>query len=369
MVFWPNNTKIPAVYTVQAVAQLTGIKWKIGPVNGGVYSLSVINDELYLFKAGEEPEILVLRSDTGAMVRRYTVPGITTEGVTFSDQAAFYVVEHTYLKALSLQDGTIKWSYQTPKKIRTLPRIVQNTVYFSDRDTNLFSVAAETGELKWVFHAKSEIRSPASVGPDGTVYVGSFDNRLYSLHGDSGEVRWSFRSSGVINSAPVIAYGTVYFGSNDFTLYAVDCETGKEKWRFAGGTWIRTFPVVFANKVYFTCYSERQRLWKQPSCYANELCCLHADTGELEWSKIVPDVFSGPYISDGRIFICGQDGIFRALDVQSGEQKWQFGVEWGWVFDPAFADGRIYIACADKSAPESTYPYIYALDTASADGR
>jgi outer membrane protein assembly factor BamB len=340
MVFWPNYTQRPSVYDV--------------------YSPCVIQKRLY-FGVGAD-RILGVDTKEGDIVWQHQTQSPIMGGITFSNETAYYVEGETSLTALSLEDTSVRWTFQTEKRIKTLPTVANYTVYFGGKDKALYAVEAETGKVKWIFHAKGEIRSPATVGPDGTVYVGSFDNRLYALAGETGDIKWSFRTGiQVIYSAPAIDGDNVYFGSNDFYLYALDRETGHEKWRFKGGTWIRTFPVAYDGKVYFACYSEVP--WDEPY-YHNELCCLHADTGQLAWSKSVYDVFSGPYIAGGCIFICCQDGIFRALDLGSGDEKWRFGFEGGWVFDPAFSDGAIYLACADRVEPPASYPYLYTLATA-----
>jgi outer membrane protein assembly factor BamB len=166
----------------------------------------------------------------------------------------------------------------------------------------------------------------------------------------------------IIHSRPAIAYDTVYFGSNNFHLYALDCQTGREKWKFCGGIWIRTFPVVHDNKVYFACYSPPSPDIPYTS---NILYCLDAHTGEVAWCKYFPDIFHGPYIADGRVFICCKDGIFRALNIRTGKEEWRFGTEGGWVFDPAFADGYVYVPSSDQVEPVSDHPKLYALATVS----
>jgi outer membrane protein assembly factor BamB len=372
MVYWPNDSKLPAVYDVSSVAQFDHVQWAVGPLSGSVDSTTCIGGKLCFltYKVDVErtiDKIVCLNPADGETLWEYESGLPIHGGVTFSEDKAYYIEGTKRLVALSLGDRQEKWHYEAAKRVRTLPVVNGNTVYIGSLDKGLHAIDADTGEGKWVFYTKGEIRSPAGVGTDGTVYVGSFDTRIYAVD-PAGKMKWYYRpeeeprAHHVIHSRPAIAYDTVYFGCNNYYLYALDCQTGREKWKSCGGIWIRTFPVVYDNKVYFACYSPPSAGLPYSS---NTLYCLDAHTGEVAWSKYFTDIFSGPYIAEGRIFICCQDGIFRALNIRTGEEEWHFGTEGGWVFDPAFADGYVYVPWSDQVQPVSTYPKLYALATVS----
>lgn len=372
--YWPNDSKLPAVYDVSAVAQFDHVQWAVGPLSGAVFSTTYIGGELYFltYKVATErtiDKIVCMNPADGETVWEYESGLPIYGGVTFSEDKAYYIEGTKRLVARSLDDRQEKWQYEAAKRVRTLPVVNGNTVYVGSLDKGLHAVDTDTGEGKWVFYTKGEIRSSVGIGPDGTVYVGSFDTRIYAIDPE-GKMKWYYRPEekphvyNVIHSRPAIAYDTVYFGSNNFYLYALDCRTGREKWKFCGGTWIRTFPVVHDNKVYFACYKFNSPDIRTPYL-SNALYCMDAHTGEVAWCKYFPDIFHGPYIADGRVFICCQDGIFRALNIGTGEEEWRFGTEGGWVFDPAFADGFVYVPSSDQVQPVSTYPKLYALATVS----
>jgi glucose dehydrogenase len=67
---------------------------------------------------------------------------------------------------------------------------------------------------------------------NGTVYFRQRDGNLYALDAGSGELRWKFAAGDVVHASPAYADGVVYFGSWDSYFYAVDATNGKEKWRF-----------------------------------------------------------------------------------------------------------------------------------------
>src|SRR5207249_7424794 len=281
------------------------------------------------------------------------------------DGVAYFADKSSRLAALVLDERVIKWMFPVKTTGRTvpLPIISAGTVYMGSRDKCLHAVDATTGKERWVFQTKGEIRAPATVSPDGIVYIGSFDNRLYALEADTGAMKWRFRTgSHVIFSAPAVASGTVYFGSNDSYLYALDAETGELKWKFMGGTWLRTFPVVHDGVVYFGCYPplfgpESGKVWD------NYLYALDASTGEVKWRIETVDIEAGPHIADRRIFISTLDGLFHALDLDTGREHWHFGKERDGISCPAFSDGAIYMACSGKTEAGSYDHYLYALRT------
>src|SRR6266478_4281028 len=103
------------------------------------------------------------------------------------------------------------------------------------------------------------LSSPAVV--NGAVYFGSGDGNLYSLDANSGELRWKFKTGDVVHASPAIANGVAYVGSWDSYFYAVDVRNGKEKWRFHAGedalvhnqVGFQSSPAVVDGVVYTGC--------------------------------------------------------------------------------------------------------------------
>jgi outer membrane protein assembly factor BamB len=91
-----------------------------------------------------------------------------------------------------------------------------------------------------------------------------------------------------------------------------------------------------------------------------------APDGEIRWhwppAEVVPrakHVFSTPVLSDGHVYVGGQDGFITALSAETGEQQWQYtvqaDVDGSGVIGPDGAlfigadDGRIYAIRSDGS--------------------
>jgi outer membrane protein assembly factor BamB len=96
-------------------------------------------------------------------------------------------------------------------------------------------------------------------------------------------VQWTFRAADAIASSAAIARGTVFFGSDDGLLYALRLVDGSLKWKW---------PPPPAS---------------QPTTQAGP-----------------PAIQSSPCVWEGRVYFGDQDGIFHALDEQTGRELWRF---------------------------------------------
>ncbi|HUI58927.1 MAG TPA: PQQ-binding-like beta-propeller repeat protein [Steroidobacteraceae bacterium] len=93
-------------------------------------------------------------------------------------------------------------------------------------------------KLRWAFEFPGALRARSQPAiANGAVYVGSQDGTVYSLALDSGCVRWRYRSSAEVRTAMVLgtsgqgpASGRLYFGDVIARVHAVDAHTGKALW-------------------------------------------------------------------------------------------------------------------------------------------
>jgi outer membrane protein assembly factor BamB len=72
----------------------------------------------------------------------------------------------------------------------------------------------------WNYETEGQITS-SPICAEGAVYFGSIDHHLYSLDAETGELRWRFKTGGPIPSSPTVEGNIVYFGSTDRYVYAV----------------------------------------------------------------------------------------------------------------------------------------------------
>ena len=186
--------------------------------------------------------------------------------------------------AVDAESGRQIWKTTTRGPVPCTPAVDHGTVYVGSYDGKFYALDAQSGAVKWKFATEGERRfeakglhgwqpknqtfadafdvflsSPGVV--DGAVYFGSGDGNLYSLDANSGELRWKFRTGDVVHASPAIVNGVAYVGSWDSYFYAVDVGNGKEKWRFHAGedplvhnqVGFQSSPAVVDGVVYTGC--------------------------------------------------------------------------------------------------------------------
>ena len=128
------------------------------------------------------------------------------------------------------------------------PAVARTTVYVGGADTNVYALAADTGEVRWRFEdSKDPFGIPAVDGE--TVFIPTGGEKvLYAIDATSGEQRWQFEGQLGI---PKIGGDTVYAGSRDTNVYAVDVASGEERWRFEDATAPTTEPGPVGDSLYF----------------------------------------------------------------------------------------------------------------------
>jgi outer membrane protein assembly factor BamB len=72
----------------------------------------------------------------------------------------------------------------------------------------------------WKYETEGQVTS-SPVCVHGVVYFGSVDSYLYSLDAETGELRWRFKTGGPVPSSPTVVGDVVYIGSTDRRVYAV----------------------------------------------------------------------------------------------------------------------------------------------------
>ncbi|MCE3283579.1 MAG: metallophosphoesterase [Chitinophagaceae bacterium] len=158
--------------------------------------------------------------------------------------------------------------------------------------------------------------------------------------------KWVYHSAANVISTPATIKDLVVFGNQDGRFEALSVKNGKRKWTFMTGAAIYSSPAVTSNRIVFA------------SADSNVYCL---DTkGKLVWRfKANAAVLGSPYINGDTVFIGSSDHSFRALNLQTGKQIWQFdGLNGPVVSTPLHYNGLIVFGAWDR--------HLYALR--SSDG-
>lgn len=117
------------------------------------------------------------------------------------------------------------WNFTTGSYVDSSPAVVNDIVYISSEDGNIYALNATDGAKLWNYVTSAEVHvypfpasSPAVI--TGVVYVGSYGNNVFALNATSGEEIWNYTTGGIAISSPAVARGVLYVGGGN-TVYAL----------------------------------------------------------------------------------------------------------------------------------------------------
>jgi outer membrane protein assembly factor BamB len=188
-----------------------------------------------------------------------------------------------------------------------------------DTDDSVYALNATTGALAWRYQtstAKSldvgaapTISAPGNNGfAHGVVYVTAKNKVVYALDLTTGTKIWTYKlvktSNGALSSSALVG-DTLYLGSND-GVYALNASTGALVWHVLAG------PTFYASPA-ITGPAGQQVLVIGDN--AGRLYALNLADGSTLWTQrpITTGFWASPAISQGKIFVTGQDGVLRTF--------------------------------------------------------
>lgn len=154
---------------------------------------------------------------------------------------------------------------------------------------------------------------------------------------------WRIESGVGIYSTPVVKGKACYIGNTLGQMICYDWASGKEKWSFQGGGKIVGTPAVAKGVVVF-------------GSTDHHIYGLSTKEGRLLWKIATPQAQMGCVsIKGSTAYIAGSDSCMRAIDVRSGNIKWQWNGLQGYVVSkPLLWDGKVIFGAWDN--------HLYALD-------
>jgi outer membrane protein assembly factor BamB len=245
---------------------------------------------------------------------RFRCAGVDSSPVIGSDGTIYFGDKSWNVYAI-YPNGTLKWKYQTGKRITSTPALADDgTLYVGSWDFFLYALNSSSGKLKWKFSAETIVSSP-TIDDNGIIYFGTMwdfgdGGNLYAIYPDGTE-KWHYQTNNYITSDPAIGDdGTIYIGSGDTYIYALNPD-GTLKWRFKTGDYIKGPPSIAEDGTVYI------------GSFDDYLYALYPENGTMKWKcKVGYGTETNPSIaSDGTIFIGGQ--MLYAINPY-GTIKWSF---------------------------------------------
>jgi outer membrane protein assembly factor BamB len=200
------------------------------------------------------------------------------------DGDTIYFASKDRVYAVRADTGELKWKSPSGDQrgttnYRSTPAVFGDTVFVGGSDPpvgGMYALDARTGAQKWKFITGATVRSHPLVveeatgrpeARDATLYFGSDDDFFYAVDANSGELRWKYHATDDVSTAATFATDStdlIYFASSDGHLYALNRVNGRPKWtaRTPAASALNS-PVAFQNRIFLASgnqiYSFRSR--------------------------------------------------------------------------------------------------------------
>lgn len=246
-----------------------------------------------------------------------------------SDADRIYIALRSGLiVARAVKDGAEVWKRPL---VTDRPITLDGGLLFVVGGNAIQALRATDGSTVWT----RPIASPsAPLLAKGGWLIAAAETSVTALRAADGTVVWS-REVGVVYHRPALESNRLYVPADDGRIVALDLEKGDPLWtRELPGA--PGEPVATSDHVYVGA-SDRQ-------FYA-----LKAGNGEMDWTwRVGAIVMDAPAVDDQRVYFVALDNVIRALDRQSGVQKWQHAIRRRAASGPALVEDVVLIASSSS---------------------
>jgi outer membrane protein assembly factor BamB len=127
--------------------------------------------------------------------------------------------------ALSVRDGSVKWTFRAGAPIQASPAIQGGLVVFGAHDHNVYALDRHTGRKLWNFTARGSFVQAPPVIADGRVYAAQWHDWVWALDANTGEPLW--QSFVPISIEAVARHGEKLYVRSPYYVAELDPATGK----------------------------------------------------------------------------------------------------------------------------------------------
>lgn len=246
-------------------------------------------------------------------------------------------VEHV----IAAQDFTVAWKRKIgegsarTRQVTSPVVAADSRVFAMDGESTVVAVDAGTGAVLWKTDVRPEGRERAGFGggvavADGKVFVTSGYRVMTALDATTGAVVWSQPVDVPLHGAPTVAGGRVYAIDVDNQLIAFNTSNGQQAWSYRGipepARVLRASSPAVTGDTVVAPFS------------SGEVVALRATNGQALWQEVlsrtsrtsalseIRDIAGRPVVSRGFVYAISHSGLLSALEVRSGQPKWQLPV-------------------------------------------
>ncbi len=200
---------------------------------------------------------------------------------------------------------------------------------------------------KWTYSSEANVIS-TPVFTNNLVVFGNQNGLIEAIHAASGKRKWKFQTSGPIFSSPAATKDKIVIGSADGTIYCLNTK-GKLQWQLKAGASVLGSPLIDGNVVYI-------------GSSDNYFRAINLTTGKEIWNfnGLGGPVVSQPVLQNNTLIFGAWDKHLYALDKQTGKLLWKWSNGSSVInYSPAacipvIKDDVVYVVAPDR--------YLSAID-------
>ncbi len=197
----------------------------------------------YVYGGATGGRFLALAADSGRVRWSHRLGSISSRPVIGPDRL-FVGTNDGELLAVSLDRGEVMWRYATRGPILATPRLVGDTVVFTNEADQVYALDARTGAFRWQYKGATPeeftLRGHAGAAVDSDlVFTGFSSGTFVALRLGNGSVAWLTSLKGEqdrfidVDATPVVVGDTVLVTSSSGGVWALDKTTGLVRWQVA----------------------------------------------------------------------------------------------------------------------------------------
>jgi outer membrane protein assembly factor BamB len=261
------------------------------------------------------------------------------------------------VRAFDRGTGKVVWEYETAGEISggptILPTAADTRVLVGSQDATLSCLNLADGRLLWKHAIADQIRCApvvARTAAGDRVFIAGCDGKLHVIDADTGTETAAVPIDGPTGTTPAVRGDRVFFGTEGGAFFAIDFDEATVAWRVApaaAGQAYRSSAALAdglaivgsrGRAVEAFATADGTRAWRRPM------------RGRVDASPVVVTVADprggGPDPRPAAV-VADAAGRIMALDVATGEPRWEFDAGGGFAAGAAVAAGRVVLAAED----------------------
>src|SRR4029078_4650824 len=163
-----------------------GLRWTFQNEEGrGSATVTVANGQLYVtISGGDTNAMYAINAATGELTwRQEQGQGQGFISATATPTRLYSVTEDGMLHALDAETGETVWTYQLLEFMRSVPALVEDTLYVDDNGGFVRAIDPVTGSLLWEYAIAGEVDFGWPVVSNGVLYIGTSFGNFYAITG------------------------------------------------------------------------------------------------------------------------------------------------------------------------------------------